>query len=449
MRRCFRLASAWLAIPFIALAWCEAASVGCPSTSQSGHNEQTLNLAVGVSSCAAAACHGGDGSEVGVASAYSRWKSRDPHARAGEALHGPLAQSIAEVLQSTGVMPKNERPSNSPMCVQCHGSPAAASIGNYTSEEGVSCEQCHGRGEAYLDKHFEPSWKSLDLSQKAHFGMSETKNLRVRAQTCLKCHQGAPGFEVTHDLIAAGHPLLRFEFRSYLAHYRGKHWREPIDHDAAGRQVRGEAAFDLAAWVVGQQASAIAAANLAVSRRSHGSSPVDFANADCIACHRNLLKQLAEPTTPRLGGQTWFGWQESGLRLAAPATAEGFASFARNASALESDSGALQREAAALDASTPPALPRSPVRPQLQRLFDYPMIEREGWEAALQRRLAAEAMVAAARETYEETWVHRPGIEKAIAKLRQATAEWQSHRPSNVVAAWRVLEESLNAALDD
>jgi hypothetical protein len=88
--------------------------------------------------------------------------------------------------------------------------------------------------------------------------------------------------------------------------------------------------------------------------------------------------------------------------------------------------------------------------PNLKRLFDDSAIQRESWEAALQRRLAAEAMVAAAKETYEEgAWAVRPEIAAAMEKLRRATAAWQEFRSTDVVAAWKALEESVNAAHKD
>jgi hypothetical protein len=448
MRQRVRLATTWLAVALVALAWRQSPSMECLASTPATAGDPPGPFAVGVAGCAAAACHGGDGSQVAVGSAYSRWKTRDPHARAGEVLDGPLARSMAAVLRATGVMSADHTPATSPLCIQCHGSPIPGTHGGFTAEEGVSCEQCHGPASEYLDKHYEPQWRFLDGAAKAALGFVDAKRLPVRADACLKCHQGAPGYEVTHDLIAAGHPLLRFELRTYLAHYSGKHWNDEIDRDAAGRRSRGEPPFDLAVWIAGQQAAAESAARLAVDRGARGRSPVDFAEGDCTACHQNLMKHPSEPFAPRLDAAGWFGWQESGLRLAAPEDAEPFAAFARRASKAPSDRSTWRRAAAAQPA-TPGARSRTPLLPRLQRLFDYPTIQRERWEAALQRRLAAEALVAAARETYEETWAARSGIDPALAKLRRATANWQQHRPSNVVAAWNALEESLNAALDD
>lgn len=463
MRRQVKIAAASLTAATCLTAWVgwvDAAKPNVPWLGQeTGHNvtavgfeasiHPTEHLAVGVASCAAAACHGGDSSEISVRSAYSRWKSRDPHARAGEVLYGPLALSMAAILQSTGAMPKGEKAAASPMCIQCHGSPSKETHGGFTAEEGVACEQCHGPASSYLDKHFEPFWRTLDSAGKASYGMTDTKNLAVRADACVKCHQGGPGYEVTHDMIAAGHPLLRFDFRTYMAHYPGKHWNNDVDHDAHGRRSRGEAPFDLAAWVIGQQASAKAAAELTIHRGSRGHRATDFAEADCTACHQNLMKQPS-PSASRLGSIGWFGWQASGLKLSAPESADAFTAFARSVSSPSANPMTWRPKAAEVQSAKSGTVRQAPLLPQLKRLLDFPAIEREGWEAALQRRLAAQAMVAAARETYlEEAWAVRRGIAPAMEKLRRATAAWQEFRAADVVAAWKALEESLNAARDD
>jgi len=70
-------------------------------------------------------------------------------------------------------------------CTVCHvaGSPEK------TRSDGVACEACHGPAEEWLGTHTRQN--SHEASVKA--GMIDTKNLEVRAKTCLACHLGVPG----------------------------------------------------------------------------------------------------------------------------------------------------------------------------------------------------------------------------------------------------------------
>jgi hypothetical protein len=89
--------------------------------------------------------------------------------------------------------------------------------------------------------------------------------------------------DVNHDLIAAGHPRMRFEFAAYHSSYP-KHWRD----DTLGTD------FEARAWFVGQLVTAQAAlellqhrASLAESRKNPKPWP-EFAEHNCAACHHDL-----------------------------------------------------------------------------------------------------------------------------------------------------------------
>jgi hypothetical protein len=98
------------------------------------------------------------------------------------------------------------------------------------------------------------------------------------------CHVGDSDREVNHDLIAAGHPRLNFEFGAFQA-IMPKHWREE------GEEARPD--FEARAWAVGQVVSAQAALALLAHRARPGSQPwPEFAEYDCFACHHDL----AEPS---------------------------------------------------------------------------------------------------------------------------------------------------------
>ena len=109
---------------------------------------------------------------------------------------------------------------------------------------GVGCESCHGPAEKWLTAHYQDEFKALSLREKAErYGLYPTKDLAFRVTLCASCHVGDAGREVDHDLIAAGHPRLAFEYTGY--HHSPKylrHWQEKAPD------------FDARAWEIGQVA---------------------------------------------------------------------------------------------------------------------------------------------------------------------------------------------------
>ena len=97
--------------------------------------------------------------------------------------------------------------------------------------ESVSCETCHGPSAPWLRSHTRPDWTHAD---RVAAGMRDLKNLYVRANTCVACHQ-----TVGADLLAAGHHELIFELDGQAV-TQPKHWREKVGWSGAQ------------AWLVGQ-----------------------------------------------------------------------------------------------------------------------------------------------------------------------------------------------------
>jgi hypothetical protein len=74
-------------------------------------------------------------------------------------------------------------------------------------------------------------------------GMRDLKNLYVRANTCVACHQN-----IGNDLLRAGHPALVFELDSQSVN-EPKHWRNDEPWSAARAWLTGQAvALREAAW---------------------------------------------------------------------------------------------------------------------------------------------------------------------------------------------------------
>jgi hypothetical protein len=230
----------------------------------------------GVASCAATACHNANGPPGSQGSEYTTWAAADPHARAYRVLFEERSVRMAKNLKLPG-----GRPEKADLCLNCHVYPNLSShvsrSERFRPGDGVGCEACHGAAEQWLSTHY------LDGPGKE--GMANTKDLRVRAEVCVRCHVGAGDMDVNHDLIAAGHPRLRFEYGAYLASYPGKHWKTQRDRDRYPD-------LEARAWVLGQLVSAEAALKLLSHRadkaREGGKPWPEFAEYNCAACHHGL-----------------------------------------------------------------------------------------------------------------------------------------------------------------
>jgi Cytochrome c554 and c-prime len=262
-------------------------------------------------SCASASCHAA-GDEGKPGSEYSTWVNSDPHYRAFDVLFNAKSQSIAKTLDARGPNGKLIAANENESCLHCH-SPETDSAENPHASHGVGCESCHGAAEKWLTTHYQDSFKSLSREEKAEkFGLYPTKDLAFRVSQCASCHVGDATREVNHDLIAAGHPRLAFEYTGY--HRSPKyvpHWRET----AYGPD------FEARAWQIGQIACARAAVGLLQARATSEKGPwPELSEYSCFACHKDLTNEKWKPVvsssrTP--GAMPWGTWYFSTLDLAA------------------------------------------------------------------------------------------------------------------------------------
>lgn len=256
--------------------------------------------------CAAASCHGSG--QIGhLGAEHSTWADSDPHRRAYRVLFNEDSVRISRNLGRA--MPAHEDAS----CLKCH---ALDEPKNYTGEklddrclsEGVSCDSCHGPSAKWNSLHYQSWWKGLsDREKYDQFGFVPTKDPVARILNCAQCHVGGRDREVNHDLIAAGHPRLSFEYTRYhySEKYATKHWNEKVPNPD----------FEIRTWLVGQVASLRAATDLLAVRadraRTSQAPWPEFAESSCYACHQNLGAELRSHTTstlhPRKSGV--LGWQ--------------------------------------------------------------------------------------------------------------------------------------------
>jgi hypothetical protein len=254
-------------------------------------------------------------------SAYAIWAADDPHAQAYAVLFTPESQRMVQAL-NLGNAP--DAAAKADRCLACHSLPVsgartADARGNVSVllSDGVSCEACHGPAEKYLAAHTMQGWHPPGDSQfDSSLRMKNTVDIASRAKICAGCHVGQPDAEgrpwrdVNHDLIAAGHPRLNFDFAAYMAtlpaHWNAKKHPERFDelHSlVAGQFMTADAALKVL------ETRANAAKQPAISTnadKSYETMPFvsatwpEFSEYDCFACHHDLRgrswrQQLIQP----------------------------------------------------------------------------------------------------------------------------------------------------------
>jgi hypothetical protein len=239
----------------------------------------------GVASCASTACHGGNGPKGSKGSEYTTWALYDRHTKAYLVLLDERSRIIERNLRHLKSVGEAHAEKDQ-LCLRCHamnpdGGPQRES---FVRDFGIGCESCHGPAHDWIGLHYASGWKSTSDSEKLKLGFQSMNKLTDRAKLCASCHVGDADKDVNHDLIAAGHPRLNFEFGAFQA-IMPKHWREE------GENARPD--FEARAWAVGQVVSAQAALALLAHRaRPGGQTWPEFAEYDCFACHH----ELAEPS---------------------------------------------------------------------------------------------------------------------------------------------------------
>ena len=284
-------------------------------------------------SCATATCHGGiEGRGPAWNHALSTWMVRDPHAGAGRLLRDEDSRKIVERLDARAAGDRTAYDNVlRTRCIGCHtsatpedcqatgtqatgtqatgtqatGTQATGTLDERLLTQGVHCESCHGSAEKWLEPHLSIDWDGSKRFDPA-MGMRDTESIAGRAATCVRCHVGSrteDGIirDMNHDLIAAGHPALRFDLLIYNDNLP-KHWAA----DSEVEQRFTESAVRVRQ--VGRAVNAMAAATLASERaRDHlqdrSAAPwPELSDYDCFACHQSLsINEYLLP--PRGNGQ--------------------------------------------------------------------------------------------------------------------------------------------------
>ena len=258
-------------------------------------------------SCFTSNCHGALISDSRPAEIrrdeYHVWMD-DPHAKASRILLEKESEAIFQRLGiSTPMPPRNDDSDDAKRhwknCQACHDtnthltatksveSVLASDHSNYF-DEGVSCESCHGESKKWLRTHYGEGWgKKTSAEEKLELNLFSSSDLPNRIAQCATCHVGGGKGDVNHDLIAAGHPALKFEYTWYLSRLPW-HWKSGRTV-AAGNRSRE--------WLIGQLVTAIAAlkqlenranACAKLDRLAQQSSWPELSEYNCFACHHDV-----------------------------------------------------------------------------------------------------------------------------------------------------------------
>lgn len=284
------LAAALLAVPFVALGRPDE-PIAAPGAVAAPTAKAEKFTFVGNAGCAAAGCHNANDAPGSFGSEYSTWASLDPHSKAYEALRKPESRRMWELLKQP-TRPGVNGPEDDALCLNCHGPagvPAANRVTPYDLRtDGVGCESCHGAASGYRTTHYQ--------ADKFAPGLTNTKDLAARVKACADCHVGNATQDVNHDLIAAGHPRLFWEYSAY--------------HDLLPRHWKGEdgGPFAAKAWAVGGIASALASAELLSARCGKSKAWPELAEFNCYACHHDLSVKGNDrfANNGRLTGNGWY-----------------------------------------------------------------------------------------------------------------------------------------------
>ena len=238
---------------------------------------------MGVASCSTAGCHGdqvtgaGAGPVVGQ-NEYFQWASRGEkgaHSRAYEALLTPHGKRIAANL---GIGPAHEAAE----CLDCHADniPYEQRTERFQISDGVGCEACHGGAQDWLAFHRIGAGHDANIEA----GLYPTEDPLARGRLCIGCHLGS-SFEnqfVSHRIMGAGHPRLKFELDLYTTIQQ----HHVVDDDYRARK---KVAPGAQVWAIGQALGLVRTLDLLIDADtgSAGAFP-ELVFFDCHACHQPI-----------------------------------------------------------------------------------------------------------------------------------------------------------------
>lgn len=300
------------------IGWSVRSSAQAPEPERLAPPKELVNRIQGVGGCAAAGCHNAPLAAGKAGTEYATWVG-DPHGRAFATLQSPLYKGILTRLKGTAYTEE--------LCLKCHATPEpdGSRLPREYLADGIGCESCHGPSEKWRTTHYQQAWKSRSDEDKKADGFFNTKDLNARIGKCVECHVGNETKDVNHDLIAAGHPRLTFEYTAYHE-LLPRHWRDKASEAEPweDKSTKFGPDFEARAWLIGQAATAKAAVELTAARAMSAGQPThpwpEFTEYGCFACHHDLKpgesgsawreKERYAGTPP--GSLPWGTWARPG-----------------------------------------------------------------------------------------------------------------------------------------
>jgi nitrate/TMAO reductase-like tetraheme cytochrome c subunit len=290
-------------------------SIPPPITSNLSDSVSSVGRWIGSDSCGTSTCHSGPiGSQPDWNSSQSVFEAFDPHARAGLTLTSKLTEQIVWTLDPASKRsPAHFQQVLRARCNSCHSpidaqgvmlgdfassrSERTGNTGNepdqHQSFSGVSCEACHGPASQWVQSHLRDDWTVSD-------SMRQTRDFVQRVDGCVRCHVGsrrADGMvrDMNHDMIAAGHPALRFDGWSALRRLprhavedQAKDGLPSVENETQLRRFLAAQAIGIRAAIQLTAERRVDAQPTSTDARSAASVWPELADFDCFACHHHL-----------------------------------------------------------------------------------------------------------------------------------------------------------------
>jgi len=241
---------------------------------------------IGVQNCSGSTCHNAKSPSPNSSVAqneYTIWSGPDKHSKAFSVLGNDRSQRIARNLRIGD-------PRSAAICLSCHSDNATHRGPQFNISEGVGCEACHGGAQSWLGTHI--SGFNHEANLKA--GLFPTNEPKARARLCLSCHVGSgEGKFVTHVIMGAGHPRLKFELNTSTqmqpAHY-------VVDKDYVARKG---APSGVRTWAIGQAMALSETLRAFVDpKRNPAGFVPELVFYDCNACHHPMSNLRYAPHEP-------------------------------------------------------------------------------------------------------------------------------------------------------
>ncbi len=276
--------------------------------------------------CKAAGCHGSNVADSkNWQRAFRIWFDQDPHSRAYTSLLSQVSIVIVSKLANEDLKttsPKYLAILNS-KCISCHSNEQAPEAERVL---GADCQICHGDADAWGSEHYSSKWKSLGGRRFENKEMLNVESVVSRAQICCSCHIGElnrmigtnTGLdrEVDHQMMAAGHPPMHFDFESYLRRY-------PVHWDSKDEAIGLGSHTSMWRWRVGKLTATMTKLNLLAARAERSTAKIalignwpELSEYSCTSCHHSLEQSSWRQDRTANTIADWDEWSVSQLDCA-------------------------------------------------------------------------------------------------------------------------------------